>query len=548
MSSILIDKDILLDCLGITQENISNSLKLIEFCKREDIKAWVSEHSVSEVCRVIAGSKNIKEFFNKLKDLLEIFGVLSLNKDNIFSAISRLDTDYSVSIQYEVAKQAGIRYIVTNSPHSYGDDSQNPEVLTPEAFMERVKKEEVGSIPPLDLKPELCQFWDEAQKGLGRVIFSTSFILGDTVKRFEEEFAKYCGVEHCIGVASGSDALLISLMAIDVGPEDAVITTPYTFFATAGAIARLFALPVFVDIDPATYNIDPNGVEELIKESCYWDGESLWIEPQDVRTSPLNPRYFPKRRRVKAIIPVHLFGQTADMERIMEVAKRYNLYVIEDAAQAHGAECLMGGSGPKRVGSIGHLGCFSFFPTKNLGGWGDGGAVTTNDPELAEKIRILRVHGSSPKYYHRFVGINSRLDAIQASVLLAKLSHLDTWIDKRQRVARRYMDLLSLNGSVQLPEVAGYVARHVWNQFVIRIKGSGKRDQVQRRLREKGIGTGIYYPLPLHLQECFSYLGYKEGDFPNSERASRETLALPMFPELREWEQEKISRELGEVL
>jgi len=190
MSSILIDKDILLDCLGITQENTSNSLKLIEFCKREDIKAWVSEHSVSEVCRVIAGSKNIKEFFNKLKDLLEIFGVLSLNKDNIFSAISRLDMDYSVSIQYEVAKQAGIRYIVTNSPHSYGDDSQNPEVLTPEAFMERVKKEEVGSIPPLDLKPELCQFWDEAQKGLGRVIFSTIFILGDTVMGFGVDFAR----------------------------------------------------------------------------------------------------------------------------------------------------------------------------------------------------------------------------------------------------------------------------------------------------------------------------------------------------------------------
>jgi dTDP-4-amino-4,6-dideoxygalactose transaminase len=547
MSSILIDKDILLDCLNITQENNLNSIKLLELCKRGDIKAWVSEHSVSEVCKLISQSNNLKEFFKRLKDLLEIFGVLSINKDIIYSAISRSDMDYSTSIQYEVARSAGIGYIVTNSPSLYSN-SGNPEVLTPEAFIDRVKNQEVGNIPPLDLKPELHAFWDETQKELGRVIFSTSFILGDTVKRFEDEFARYCGVEHCIGVASGSDALLISLMAIDVGPGDAVITTPYTFFATVGAIARLFALPVFVDIDPTTYNIDPNGIEELIRKSCYWDGETLWIETPGIGTSSLNLAYFPKRRRVKAIIPVHLFGQTANMERVMEIAKKYNLYVIEDAAQAHGAECWMGGSKSKRIGSIGHLGCFSFFPTKNLGGWGDGGAVTTGDPNLAEKVRVLRVHGSKPKYYHKFVGINSRLDTVQAAVLLAKLPYLDRWIEKRQKVAMNYMDLLHSNGNIALPEVAGYTARHVWNQFVVRINGNGRRDQVQKKLKEKGIGTGVYYPLPLHMQECFSYVGYREGDFPNSEKAARETLALPMFPELGRKEQEEISRRLEEVL
>lgn len=564
MKSVLLSGDIILDYLIHGEGKCPEATEVIRLCKSGRIKGWVSEATIPGLFKLYSKTVDITEIAKGVKELLEFLSVLPLSKENIVIALSGTDQDYEKIIQVESAKAARLDCLVTTDVPCYREDIK---ILTPKELLDEFANEEdIKAIPALDLNRELHTFWDEVQGELTKVAFSTNFIMGDGVKKFEDKFAEYCKVAHSVAVASGSDALLLSLMAIDTGPGDAVITTPYTFFATAGAISRLFALPVFVDIDSSTYNIDAEKIERMIETSCDWDGENLWIELPKLRTSFWNPEYFPKRRRIRAIIPVHLFGQTANMERIMEIARKYNLYVIEDAAQAHGAECWVTGDDdhgvksyesqniihnhkiPKRIGSIGHFGCFSFFPTKNLGCWGDGGAVTANDPELAEKVRVLRVHGSKPKYYHKFVGVNSRLDTVQAAVLLAKLPYLDNWIEKRQEAARSFMDLLSSNENISLPEVAGYVARHVWNQFVVRFDGNGKRDQVQKKLKDKGIGTGIYYPLPLHLQECFSYLGYREGEFPESEKAAKETLALPMYPELERKEQEEISKRLREVL
>jgi len=358
------------------------------------------------------------------------------------------------------------------------------------------------TVPLLDLKAQYETIKDEIREAIDRVLESQRFIMGPEVEALEEEVAAYSQTKYGIGVSSGTDALLVSLMAIGVGPGDEVITTPYTFFATAGAIARLCAKPVFVDIDPLTYNINPAKIEAAITP------------------------------RTKAIIPVHLYGQMADMDPIMDIAERYGLYVIEDAAQAIGAEYK-----GRRAGSIGHLGCFSFFPSKNLGGFGDGGMVVTNDPDLAEKVRVLRVHGAKPKYYHHVVGGNFRLDAIQAAVLRVKLRYLDEWTAARQRNAERYQQLFKETGLLEgentiiLPYDAGW-GRHIYNQFVIRVVE--KRDELKTYLRKNGIGCEVYYPVPLHLQQCFLQFGYKKGDFPVSEQAARETLALPVFPELGE--------------
>lgn len=319
------------------------------------------------------------------------------------------------------------------------------------------------------------------------------------------EIARYCSVGYGIGVASGSDAILLSLMAIGVSAGDSVITTPYTFFATAGSIARLGARPVFVDIDPETFNIDPNKLEDLIRRQLTAHNSQL-----------------------KAIIPVHLFGQCADMEPILELARKYGLKVIEDAAQAIGAEYK-----GRRAGSMGNVGCFSFFPSKNLGGFGDGGMVVTNDGELADKVRILRVHGGNPKYLHSTIGINSRLDEIQAAVLRVKLKYLDGWTKKRIENGERYYKLFESAGlldRVALPEVMS-CNKSVFNQFVVRVRD---RDRLRGHLTKAGIGTEVYYPIPLHLQGCFSYLGYREGDFPEAERTAREALAIPIYPELTE--------------
>lgn len=358
----------------------------------------------------------------------------------------------------------------------------------------------MNAVPLLDLKAQYAAIRDEVRAAVDRVLESQYFILGPEVEALEAEVAAYCGCRYGIGVSSGSDALLVALMALDVQPGDEIITTPYTFFATAGAIVRLGARPVFVDIDPSTYNLDPAALEAVVTP------------------------------RSRAILPVHLYGQMAEMEPVMAVAERYGLVVIEDAAQAIGAEYR-----GRRAGSIGHLGCFSFFPSKNLGGIGDGGMVTTNDAALADRVKLLRGHGARPKYHHKVVGGNFRLDAIQAAVLRVKLGYLDQWTAGRQRNAETYRRLFeesgpAAEGLVSLPVDAGY-GRHIYNQFVIR---SERRDELAHHLKQAQIGTEVYYPVPMHLQECFADLGLSVGAFPQSEAAARETLALPIYPELTE--------------
>lgn len=367
------------------------------------------------------------------------------------------------------------------------------------------------TVPLLDLRAQYATIRDEVRAAMDRVIESQHFILGPEVAALEQEVAAYCQCAHAIGSSSGTDALLVSLMAIGLKPGDEVITTPYTFFATAGSVARLGARPVFVDIEPSTFNIDPNGIEAAITE------------------------------RTRAILPVHLFGQMADMAPILDIARRRDLVVIEDAAQAIGAEYH-----GHRAGSLGDLGCFSFFPSKNLGAFGDGGMVTANDADLADRVQLLSNHGYRPKYYNKVVGGNFRLDALQAAILRVKLAHLDDWTASRQRNAAKYRGNIASagavfageatelegDGGILLPVDAGF-GRHIYNQFVIRVS-SFRRDGLLQRLKSVGIGTEVYYPVPLHQQECFTGLGYTAGAFPHSELAARQSLALPIYAELSE--------------
>jgi dTDP-4-amino-4,6-dideoxygalactose transaminase len=359
------------------------------------------------------------------------------------------------------------------------------------------------NVPLLDLKAQYAAIKAEVDAAIAEIMETQHFILGPKVEQCEQAVAAYSGCRYGIGVSSGSDALLACLMAENIGPGDEVLTTTYTFFATVGAIVRLRATPVLVDIDPETYNLDARQLDAKVTH------------------------------RTRAVMPVHLYGQMADMDAVMRVADRHGLVVIEDAAQAIGAE-----SNGRRAGSIGHYGCFSFFPSKNLGAAGDGGMVVTNDAERAERLRVLRAHGSKPKYFHKVVGGNFRLDAIQAAIVSAKLPHLDAWTAARQRNAQRYDRLftdagLATQGAASLPVSLPRVVtdRHIFNQYVIRTES---RDALQAHLKRCGVGTEVYYPVPMHLQGCFSDLRVAADAFPESERASRQTLALPIHPELRE--------------
>jgi dTDP-4-amino-4,6-dideoxygalactose transaminase len=378
--------------------------------------------------------------------------------------------------------------------------------------MNAVPKPAVMKVPLLDLKPQYQALKTEIDAAIAQVCASQMFILGPAVTELERRVAEYSQAKFALGLSSGTDALLIALMALEIASGDEVITSPYTFFATGGTIARVGARPVYVDIDPDTFNISPRAVEEFLVKQCVR------------REGRLINRV--TGGRVRALMPVHLYGQSADMDALMELAARFELRVIEDAAQAIGSEYPRG----RRVGAIGAIGCLSFFPTKNLGAFGDAGMCTTNDPELAHRLKILRVHGGEPKYYHAFIGGNFRIDEIQAAVLNVKLTHLDAWSRGRQENAAFYDSAFRAAGEsrIGLPKaLPGY--RHIYNQYVIRVP---KRDEVRKYLAECGIGTEIYYPVPLHLQECFAYLGYRQGDMPESERAARETLALPIYPEL----------------
>jgi dTDP-4-amino-4,6-dideoxygalactose transaminase len=370
------------------------------------------------------------------------------------------------------------------------------------------------AVPVLDLRAQYQTIRDEIEPVVERLFESQMFVMGPEVAALEVELARLCGVARGIGCASGTDALLLPLMAIEIGPGDEVITTPYSFFATAGSIWRTGAKPVFVDIEPQSYNIDPEQIEAAITP------------------------------RTRAIIPVHLYGQMADMGPINRIAQEHNLFVLEDAAQAIGARYY-----EHPAGSLGHVGALSFYPSKNLGGFGDGGMMVTNDAALARSLARLRVHGMEPKYHHHEVGFNSRLDALQAAVLRVKLRHLESWTGKRREVANRYDTLFDdhrLTGTIGLPrEKEG--CYHVYNQFVIRVPAS-VRDDLRDFLTARQIGTEIYYPIPLHLQPCFSPLGHKTGDFPISEAAAQETVALPIFPELSEEQQAFVVGSIHEFL
>jgi dTDP-4-amino-4,6-dideoxygalactose transaminase len=360
----------------------------------------------------------------------------------------------------------------------------------------RFREEGEVKVPLLDLKAQYQPIRKEVMAALESVCDEQAFILGARVADLEKDIQSYIGVSHAVGVASGSDALLLALVACGVGPGDDVVTVPYTFFATAGSISRLGARPVFVDIKPDTFNMDPS-----------------------LLASAITPK-------TKAIMPVHLYGQCAAMEPILQIAAQRKVPVIEDAAQAIGATWR-----GRKAGVLGQAGCFSFFPSKNLGGFGDGGMVTTNDQALAERVRMLRVHGSRVKYVHEMIGINSRLDALQAAVLRVKLKYLEGWTKGRQQNAARYESLFKdaeLLNRITLPTVTAE-NRHVYNQYVIR---AARRDQLRAFLQEQGVGTEIYYPVPLHLQVCYQDLGYRQGTFPQAERAAEESLALPIFAEL----------------
>jgi len=368
------------------------------------------------------------------------------------------------------------------------------------------------AVPLLALDRQYAVLRDDIRGALDRVCDSGKFVLGPDVHDLEAELARSLRVPHVISCASGSDALLLALMALDIKPGDEVILPSYTFFATASAVTRLGAVPIFADIDPITYLVDPADVKKKIST------------------------------RTKAIVPVHLFGRTADMDAILPAAKAAGIPVVEDAAQS-----ILSTWHGRCSGALGDVGCFSFYPTKNLGGVGDGGFLTTTRDDIAAKLKLLRVHGMEPRYYHQIVGINSRLDSLQAAVLRVKLPHLDAWTTSRQVNAARYQELFAeydLAGHVAVPgdEPRG---RHVWNQFVIRAPG-GCRDALRKHLAGSGVGTEIYYPVPLHLQQCFEYLGWQKGDLPHTELAADETLALPIFPELTEAEQRTVVGRIAE--
>jgi dTDP-4-amino-4,6-dideoxygalactose transaminase len=370
-------------------------------------------------------------------------------------------------------------------------------------------------VPLLDLKPQYQPLAAEIQAAIEKVCATQGFILGPAVKELEGSIAAYSQCRFGIGVSSGTDALLLALMALEIGAGDAVITSPFTFFATAGTIARAGALPLFCDIDPDTFNLSPQAVQEFIQSQCERRGGQLVVRKSGAR--------------VKALMPVHLYGQMADMTALMNIAQANGLRVIEDAAQAIGSE----DAHERRACSYGDVGCLSFFPTKNLGAFGDAGMCVANDPALAERLDILRVHGGRPKYFHSFIGGNFRLDELQAAVLNVKLKHLDEWTAGRQRNAAFYDRAFAradLGRAVATP-VPAKGGRHIYNQYIIRVRD---RDLLRQHLTAGGVGTEIYYPVPLDQQKCFAYLGHRAGDFPESERAAEETLALPIFPELSE--------------
>jgi len=495
---ILLDSDCLIQAL----ENIDGSA-ILNLCRQEGCNGWVASTSVPAI---LEGTKATRA---EVQTLLQSLAVLTPTAHDVDLALEAQEP-FSATLLAHLVKASGLDAVVTLKPENYSGLSV--EALTPGQLQEKLD----APLPPvkevrlLDITASYHQILNEVEKEMAETMRSGYFILGPKVAKMEERMASYCQAKYAVGVSSGTDALLIALMAAGVGPGDEVITTPYTFFATAGSIVRTGAKPVFVDINDITFNIKPEHIERCITP------------------------------KTKAIIPVHLYGQCADMDPILQLAEKNGLRVIEDSAQSIGSEYK-----GKPSGSLGDMGCFSFFPAKNLGGFGDGGMVTTNSEELYNELKILRVHGSEPKYYHKVMGGNFRLDALQADVVSAKLNFLEEWTEKRRKNAQTYHKLLkdaAMTPFVQLPPEV--FPRHVYNQYVLR--AGKRRDELRAFLNKNGIGCEIYYPIPLHLQECFKSLGYKEGDFPESEKAARETLALPISHEVNRRQQEYVVEKIQE--
>jgi len=396
-----------------------------------------------------------------------------------------------------------------------------------------VSKRKNITVPLLDLKAQYRRIGAEVRKAVHEVLESGQFILGPQVQRFEEEAASHLECDTAIGVASGSDALLLSLMALGIEAGDAVIVPPFTFFSTVSCVTRLGATPLFVDIDPDRFLLDAKKVDALLQERCRLDPDGAGL--LDSKSGC----------RIKVLLPVHLFGRCCSMEPFLALAKKHRLLIVEDVAQALGAQTSLSRRITKAAGTIGDLGCFSFFPTKTLGGMGDGGLITTNQKDLAKKVRMLRVHGQSARYQHEIIGINSRLDSIQAAILRVKLRHLDDWCKERIERARIYQQLFSASGLPQnkliSPPSFEEDRGHVFNYYVIRAQ---QRDRLKQHLKDHGVQTEVYYPLPLHLQPCFAHLGYRKGDFPHAEQAAQEVLALPMYPELTTKQQEQVVQKI----
>jgi len=400
-------------------------------------------------------------------------------------------------------------------------------------------------VPFLDLKSQYLSIKDEIQAAINQVLESTAFAGGPFVAQFEKQFAEFCGCKHAIGVGSGTDALWLTLLALGIGPGDEVITVPNTFIATAEAITFCGATPVFVDVDERTYNMDPNKLETYLKKRTEERGpRTEESDKKDRRPSnlvPISSNLVPQSSNLtlrswpKAVIPVHLFGQPADMDPILEIAKRYDLQVIEDACQAHGAKYK-----GKNAGTIGNAGCFSFYPGKNLGAYGEAGAIVTNDDALAEKVRMLRDHGQAKKYYHDWIGWNARMDGLQGAVLGVKLKYLPGWNEARRDHARKYSELLADLKDIHVPKEANY-ARHIYHVYAIR---APRRDALISYLGGKGISSGIHYPVPLHLQKAYGSLGLNNGGYPVGEKCAEQFVSLPMYPELKNDQIEYVASEI----
>ncbi len=476
----------------------TKSDQVLDLCRKKEIRGWVLSTSIPILHDRLCQTQQRTTVKKTLQQLLEILAVLPQTAWDIRKSLDASETDFAVTLAVTAVCAFKLNGLVTLQPDAY--KGTQVQAVTPGdvvRILQAGKKTE--SVPLLDIPASYHEILEDVEREMAEVTRSGYFILGPQVAALEEKIAAYCGSKYAVGVSSGTDALLISLMAAGIGHGDEVITTPFTFYATVGSIARTGAKPVFVDIDPTSYNMRPEQIENKITG------------------------------KTRAIIPVHLYGQCVDMDPVLEVARKHGLVVIEDAAQAIGSAYKN-----RKAGSLGEYGCFSFFPTKNLGGVGDAGMVTTSSEACFEKLKTLRVHGSKIKYFHEAVGGNFRLDTLQAAAISAKLKYLDRWTNKRRENALHYNQLFEKQGlqnHIQPPSEV--FPLHVYNQYVIRVKSGGaKRDELRKHLLAKKVATEIYYPHPMHLQECFTSLGYRSGDFPESEKAAEEVLALPIYPEL----------------